>query len=584
MAQYLFVKTRKVSDNLDLLKKIRKVCDLLTPEEIKDTSDNFVGKWNGALSSYYAIQNSKGILGENNSTLIIGWVEEVDEVYKDDINTDVNGSYAVIRNKNNEVSFFCDQFGSRTLWYYLDDEKLIVSTSQRAIVALKGSFNLNEQCISWYLSSGCQGPFISWDKDIVQVLPDFKYVLDTESWSIDIGKKNGMDLPSPGSVKKTEFLSAYENKVKKSLKSLMDRYDNGEILLPISGGLDSRLLLGLCKKQKLDNKIILANWGVEKSEIFDDKKAAKLVANFYEKKIFDKYLPEKINNFDQVIDKFIYMNEGRIDHFNAFTDCFKMWGDFFNNGIRIVVRGDIPYTEGIDLNEIQARSHIGLNLFKDYSNFKDFELDKYIQIQDKYNIAISNDDSLINWRDTLYIRWRVPLVISAFSQQISSYVENRAPMFNWSLFKMYFGLSDCDKGNKKHIEFLCKKNDRSSIPFDAVGSLYSMENYFENISGKKYLIENLNKIKDSKNLSQLLILSLLNKLENIEVKNEIKFSLKDQLKNWLSENMPMLLKAFLKSKQKKTISVTTLSYRLIMIDKIIKMYIHDIEIVTEDKL
>src|SRR5690606_19283552 len=109
---------------------------------------------------------------------------------------------------------------------------------------------------------------------------------------------------------------------------------------------------------------------------------------------------------------------------NAFTDCFKMWGDFFNNGIRIVVRGDIPYTEGIDLNEIQARSHIGLNLFKDYSNFKDFELDKYIQIQDKYNIAISNDDSLINWRDTLYIRWRVPLVISAFSQQISSYVEN----------------------------------------------------------------------------------------------------------------------------------------------------------------
>jgi len=149
---------------------------------------------------------------------------------------------------------------------------------------------------------------------------------------------------------------------------------------------------------------------------------------------------------------------------------------------------------------------------------------------------------------------------------------------------MYFGLSDCDKGNKKHIEFLCKKNDRSSIPFDAVGSLYSMENYFENIGGKKYLIENLNKIKDSENLSQLLILSLLNKLENIEVKNEIKFSLKDQFKNWLSENMPMLLKAFLKSKQEKTISVTTLSYRLIMIDKIIKMYIHDIEIVTEDKL
>ena len=247
MAQYVFVKTRNSSD---MLEKLECVCELLTPDEIKSTSSNFIGKWEGASDSYYAIQNSEGILGENNNTLIIGWVEEVERIYKDDINTDVNGSYAIIKNKNNKVSFFCDQFGSRTLWYYLDDEKLIVSTSQRAIVALKGSFNLNEQCISWYLSSGCQGPFISWDKDIVQVVPDFKYVVDTDKWVIDIVEKSGMDLPLPGSVEKTEFLSAYEDKVKKSLKSLVDKYDNGEILLPISGGLDSRLLLSLCKKQK----------------------------------------------------------------------------------------------------------------------------------------------------------------------------------------------------------------------------------------------------------------------------------------------------------------------------------------------
>nr|WP_252726060.1 hypothetical protein [Acinetobacter indicus] len=101
-----------------MLEKLECVCELLTPDEIKKTSDNFVGKWGGKFNSYYAIQNSKGVELENNGALLIGWVDEINSIYKD--TTDINGSYAVIKDFKNKLSFFCDQFGSRTLWYYLD--------------------------------------------------------------------------------------------------------------------------------------------------------------------------------------------------------------------------------------------------------------------------------------------------------------------------------------------------------------------------------------------------------------------------------------------------------------------------------
>src|SRR5690606_29821573 len=93
-----------------------------------------------------------------------------------------DGSFFEINYTDKEISFYCDRFESKTLWYYFDDEKIILSNSQRAIISLKSSFNLNEEAVSWFLSSGSLGYKNSWDKDITKVSHSCRYVFDSLSW------------------------------------------------------------------------------------------------------------------------------------------------------------------------------------------------------------------------------------------------------------------------------------------------------------------------------------------------------------------------------------------------------------------
>lgn len=569
MAQYIFVKTRNSSD---ILEKLECVCELLTPNEIKKTSDNFVGKWGGISNSYYAIQNSKGVDLEHNGALLIGWVDKINNIYKD--TTDINGSYAVIKNVKNKLTFFCDQFGSRTLWYYIDDENFIISTSQRAIVALKNSFHLNKESIAWYLSAGCQGPFISWDKDIAQVLPNLQYCFDEEKWSISSIKKNNCLLPNSNTTKKSEFISFFEKKLKKSLLDIVYKNSKDKKLLPISGGLDSRLLLGFCDDLKIINNFDLINWGVE-SNLFDDKKAATEISKFYDKELINIYLPEKIEAFDLILNHFVAQSEGRIDHFNAFTDGFNLWKSLNQSNYKIIIRGDIPYPTGLHLNDRQARQKIGLERLSDYTNFNHCELNIYKNLQTDCNLSRYSDESLIRWRDRLYVTWRVPIILSGFTQLISAYVENRTPMMDWELFKKYMGLPDKHKGNKLHIRELWEKYDNSTVSDSAVPSLMHMNNYFDTKEGREYLIQKLENLTNTELLGEIFIREICNKLATHKITEKAKISLMTKFKLFLSKKLPSYIKYYLKSKQPMSLSYITVAYRVILVDKIIDLYVSD---------
>jgi hypothetical protein len=57
-----------------------------------------------------------------------------------------DGSFALLRADEKQVEFAADSVGSRTLWYTLTEQELIVSSSQRAIVTLLGSFEPSHGC------------------------------------------------------------------------------------------------------------------------------------------------------------------------------------------------------------------------------------------------------------------------------------------------------------------------------------------------------------------------------------------------------------------------------------------------------
>lgn len=589
MANYIFIKTRQEVKSSKMLQELEQVCSLLTPVSIKGKSQDTVEVWPGDSGSFYAIQNSDSVAKPEQGALIIGWLHS-DSNKSGAYNSEADGSYAIIKNTEDGISFFSDQFGSRTLWYYFDDTKIIVSTSQRAVVALKGSFNFNEETLAWYLSSGSQGPFISWDQDIKQVLPNLEYKLNIIDWCLDSKQKPGMDLPPSGSTKMSDYLNLYQNQVSKSLDQIIHEYPKDQVLMPLSGGLDSRLLLALSNNADIDDELMLVNWGVPKQKgVFDDKVAAQRVARFYKKNLLDISLPSEINNFDQVLSCFAEASEGRIDHFNAYVDSFKMWDEFFQRGYRVIVRGDIPFTEGLDINSTQARGHQGLDLFSDYENPTDFSLKKYIEAQNEYAINRLDGESLIRWRDRLYSSWRLPIVISAFSDLISGFTENRSPMMNWSLFKLYMGLPDKDKGEKLHIKKLWQKYDRSGVSHHAVPSLCSTDSYFNNKQGQKYLLDRLALLIEGKHLSSSLVESVHEVLSKQEFSSSEKTHaaaskkvlVSQKIQTLLSNHLPALPKAYLKSRRSKKLSVITIAYRIVLAQKIITMYEADARKVSE---
>lgn len=587
MAQYIFIKYRKESDTDDTLNRLKNVCQLLTPEQIKKYSEDTIEAWPNSQNSFYAIQNSKHVDRVTEDTLVMGFIAP-EYGHSSNISSTSDGSYAVITNTANNITFYTDQFGSRTLWYYADSKSIIISTSQRAIVTLKQSFTLNKEAIAWFLSSGCQGPFISWDKDIQQVKPHLEYKFDANAWSLTYKQKQGMQLPEPGSTDWREFLTLYKNTVNKSLNDIIGQANKHDVLLPLSGGFDSRLLLGLISNSKLLTNVKLINWGVPQDlGLFDDKQAALRIAKYYNKDIIDTYLPKEVDDFDGILNNFIKACEGRIDHFNAFTDKFKLWENIIKAEYPFIIRGDIPYTEGVDVNNKQARAHLGLNRLLDYKNVINFDFDGYIALQRDFDIKIDSNESLISWRDRLYPQWRVPMVISAFSDQISAYTENRAPMMSWSLYKLYMGLPDKSKGNKAHIVKLWKKYEKSRVPTNATPSLLSMNSYFDNSKGRKYLINKLSRIENDSFISTQLIKDIRRHLINHSKRHKSSTNsmdvLKIKLKNWVSDKLPPLAKAKLKAKSPLNISEITFAYRVVMIDKIINMFNSDSHIDLDKK-
>ncbi|WP_054637833.1 hypothetical protein [Thalassobacillus sp. C254] len=136
------------------------------------------------LMAIYNINNTVKILPDNNG-ICLGSVFEEGPWHEPGSHIP-DGTYAMVRSNNKYIEAVSDVVASRTIWYYMDEEKCIVSTSQRAIIMLLGNFELNENVIPWMLSAGNLGPGLSWDKRIKCVPPCSILRLNRTEWKIDI--------------------------------------------------------------------------------------------------------------------------------------------------------------------------------------------------------------------------------------------------------------------------------------------------------------------------------------------------------------------------------------------------------------
>jgi len=317
-----------------------------------------------------------------------------------------------------------DKVGSRAIWYYADTEKLIVSSSQKAIVAVIGSFQPDESAWTWMLANGSLGPELSWDKRIKALPADAKLLFDTQVW------KPQVILPN--------WKFVYEKKSKLELKeelgNLLEEvkydFDLGETktLLTLSGGYDSRAALYLLKQNK---NIDTATWGIPAAfkTPLTDATVARAVSKAWDTRHFE-YDVQLKNNFEQNLEIFLAYGEGRNDHINTFMDGLEMWQRIAEDGYKWVVRADEAFGWLPVKTELDVRTSVAMADFSDFRNVPKAVIESLPKQAVPDYLKRGINEPLEDYRDRLYQQYRLPFVIGPLQDPPLSFVEYLNPLLH----------------------------------------------------------------------------------------------------------------------------------------------------------
>ena len=279
-----------------------------------------------------------------------------------------DGTYALFRSNSDTLEVISDMVGTRTVWYYYDENLFISATSQRAIIFFLQSFEFDKRVLPWMLASGTIGPGFSWDKRIKMLEGDSILTLNRNTWELNIETNNVEFLPI------TKTAEVHHEELKKALietfRSLGLNYKNW--ILPLSGGYDSRAILCLLKDQE---NLKCVTWGLEssKSEKGNDAFIAKELADYFEKE--HKYYLTDLSEepIEKIFNRFLDCGEGRVGDIDAYLDGFSIWKELMESGVHGIIRGDEGFGAGSVMSGSNVRINMRFPLFADFANLSEIQ-------------------------------------------------------------------------------------------------------------------------------------------------------------------------------------------------------------------
>jgi hypothetical protein len=337
-----------------------------------------------------------------------------------------DGSYALLRSSADSVELVADPAGSRTIWYALTEDRLVASTSQRAIVAVLGSFALCRDALAWMLSSGTLGPFGAWDTRLQHLRPGERVVLDRARWKLSRHYEPPVYAPD-----RSCNTAEHRQRLTEAVRTVCAqwRFDTRKWLLPLSGGVDSRgLLLELHDRPGLRT----VTWGTSSAlelETSDAAVARKLAETVG---VSHRYYVTDLSNEprEQLLERFLTAGEGRIARISGYTDGFQIWKLLFEEGIDGIVRGDEAFGTIPVPNDYNARFRQGLTVMSDYfgpEQLASFELPQQAVPE---HLARQPGETVATWRDRGYLQFRVPMMLAALTDLKAAYVEVANPLLS----------------------------------------------------------------------------------------------------------------------------------------------------------
>jgi asparagine synthetase B (glutamine-hydrolysing) len=560
MAKCIYIYSKeKFSPSIE--KVLAHICAKIAPDNIIPHSSKIVVKSNIA----YGIVNPTNTILTTGNSLLLG------KIFGDDTNWHLplqdfpDGSFALFREGKQYLEIVSDPAASRTIWYFMNDDIFVASTSQRAIILFLGGFEFNEMVIPWMLSNGSLGPLLSWDKRINCLPPDSSVILNKKKWSIN-RKSNPIEFSES---KKSD--EQHERNLKEALNSTFKslRINYSDWALTLSGGIDSRGVLCLLKDSKQDIEDLMSvTWGLNTSlnEEKNDAFVAQELAIKYN--LSHKYLSTDLceDPIEQVVNRFLLNGEGRTDQLSAYMDGFIIWKKLFEEGIQGIIRGD----EGFGCKHYSssriARMNQDCALCSDFSNLKNYPQYGLPPQELPQNLMQNSGESRSVYRDRLFHQHALPTDFSALSDLKLSYVEVINPLLSRSILKQVRQLPDHLRTEK----FLFKKIVMDMSPqinfatqrADASPSNILMENQFVNL-----LKNELGSI-DAKSLFPDDFLDFILKGIRSESRVAAKKVDSSSLKTRINKLVPPFIKNFLREKYLlHSIDPNVLAFRVFLITR-----------------
>lgn len=383
-----------------------------------------------------------------------------------------DGSYALFRCDARRAELVADAAGSRTIWYVLTEETLIASTSQRAIVALLGSFELNRAVLPWMLSSGTLGPAGGWDARFEQVRPGGRVVLDRERWKLSHEAAPVLFEPD-FTADRDEHYERLAAAVKSACQDWS--FDPSKWVLTLSGGTDSRCLLALLRDRR---GLETVTWGQSgaRDEEGTDARVARDVAR--KLGVTNRYFPIDLSAVahDVVVNRFLTASEGRVARISAYLDGFSVWKTLFEEGRDGIIRGDEVFGSVVVRHAYGVRHTSSITLLTDYfqpETVASFELPEQT-IPDE--LMRRPDESLATWRDRLYQQFRVPVLLAGLSDAKAAYVEIANPLLSRRVLECVRALPD-DLRTEKLLWRGLVQSQLPSMPFASRIAIVSLEDF-----------------------------------------------------------------------------------------------------------
>lgn len=249
-----------------------------------------------------------------------------------------DGTFALVRYSTASVELLTDVVASRTLWYTQDEERLVASTSLRAVVALLGGLDLDRSAVSWLLSAGTLGPDRSWDSRVRRLPTDSRLVLDRRTWTSTLSQRPAVFAPV--ARRREVHLDVLRDAIAWSCEAL--DIDTDRWLLPLSGGMDSRMMLAFMVKVGRRPRCVTWTTRASLMNPLSDAVIARLVARRFRVEHEYAFLDDAGGVDHAALQRFVEAGEGRTAEFAGYVDGCAMWRDLFDAGWSGIIRGDDP--------------------------------------------------------------------------------------------------------------------------------------------------------------------------------------------------------------------------------------------------